>query len=59
MWVRPDELIPLEIFLHGDRPSAEMFDGVISIVAFASEDTGDGIEGFLDLANNDGLELAS
>jgi len=59
MWVRPDELIPLEIFLHGDRASAEMFDGVISIVAFASEDTGNGIEGFLDLANNDGLELAS
>ena len=59
MWVRPDELVPLEIFLHGDRTGAEMFDGIISIVAFASEDTSDGVEGFLDLADNYGLKLAS
>jgi len=57
--VRPDERIPLKVFLYGDRTSTEVFDSVVCIVTFASEDTCNGVESLLDLSDDDAFELTS
>lgn len=53
-----DERIPLMILGHRNRPHTELFDGVVSLVGFPFENAGIRIVGFLDLANNNGLEFA-
>lgn len=54
-----DKLVPFEVFGHGDRAGAQVLHGVVSIVAFTFEDSSERIVRFLNLANDDGLELAA
>jgi hypothetical protein len=57
--VTRDELVPLLIFRQGDGTGAEGLDGVVSIVTLALEDSSQRIVRLLDLANYNGLELAT
>ena len=54
-----DERVPLVIVRHGDRPCAEFLDGVVCLVCLTLEYAGICVICFLNLAYNDGFELAT
>jgi hypothetical protein len=55
--IAPNEPSPLLISRHSNWTTAELLDRCVHLVSITLEDTGKSIVGFLDLANNDGLEL--
>lgn len=54
-----DEVGPLVILGHGDGPDTQLVDGRVGRVGLPLENTGVGIVGLLDLADDDGLELST
>ena len=57
--IAPNKTVPLLISRHSDRTATKLLDCGIHLVCVALEDASESIVGFLDLANNDRLKLAS
>lgn len=55
--VAPDELVPLKVLGHGDWSFAQLLYSLIGIVTLASENAGERIVAFLNLANHNLFEL--